>query len=154
MRSLNRMIKLESNSTKYIYKTTLIVNSTLHKFFEVPKQAECVVDHSPDLSVTLSSLVVMERSSMRKGEYGWHFVLCIWAFAQQSDQPEQCLLRADWTKPRRKPPQSWFKQVDECFFHTSHFRDDTWALPLGNPEPLNNSLFQLSRGKWGIYISK
>ena len=70
MRSLNRTIKLESNSTKYIYKTTLIVDSTLHKFFEVPEQAECVVDHSPGLSMTLTSLVVMERGSMREGEYG------------------------------------------------------------------------------------
>lgn len=70
MRSLNRNIKLESNSIKYIYKTTLIVNCTLHKFFEVPEQAECVVDYSSGLSVTPSSLVVMERSSMREGEYG------------------------------------------------------------------------------------
>lgn len=44
MGNLNRIIKLESNSTKYIYKTTLIVNCTLHKFFEVPEQAECVID--------------------------------------------------------------------------------------------------------------
>lgn len=145
MRSLNRIIKLESNSTKYIYKTTLIVNCTLHKFLEVPVQAECVADHSPGLLVTLSSLVVMERSSVREVSMD-DTSLC--AF-----EPEQCLLRADWTKPRRKPPQSWFKQGCVLFPH-SHFRGDTSALTLGNPEPLNNSLFQLARGKWGIYITK